>query len=663
MELDRNILEQAATQARGLAIDAIAACKSGHLGLPLGAADMGAVLFGKQLRFNPADPRWINRDRFVLSAGHGSMFLYAWLHLSGYEVSIDDLKAFRKLHSITPGHPEYRETPGVECTTGPLGQGVANAVGMAMASKAAASRYNRAEQVLIDHKVVVLAGDGCLQEGVALEAIALAGHLGLDNLILIYDSNDVTLDAMADATQSGDVLQRFASFGWEVQRVDGHDLCAFDQAMDRAKANVAGKPQFIEAKTLIGKGISQVQGSPAGHGEGGAKFALEARAALGLPEARFFVSAEVREYFAKRAKVSQEGYARWQSTFQSWKQRHPDLAFELESALAGRLPDESSLMGMIAPAPVGKEDATRGWAGVALNALAAQLPQLLSGSADLHGSTKNYLKGLGNFSMAHPEGRNLLFGIREHAMGAVLNGYAYYGLHVVSGATFLTFADYMRGSIRIASLAKLPVGYLFTHDSIGVGEDGPTHQPVELTAALRCIPGLDVIRPADAEECAAAVAAMVARREGPTALILSRQNVPDLGNIPASKRREGTLKGAYVALVESAALECVILSNGSELSLALEAAQRLGPGVRVVSMPCSERFERQDATYQESVLPAACRRRFAVDAGVANPWYRYVGLDGKVLAVSRFGMSAPAPEIYQSLGITVDALVSLIQSS
>jgi transketolase len=658
MELDRLTLESAANQARGLAIDAIAACKSGHLGLPLGSAEMGAVLFGKVLKYHPKDPKWLNRDRFILSAGHGSMFLYSWLHLAGYDLPIEEIKNFRQLHSQTPGHPEFGETAGVESTTGPLGQGVGNAVGMAVAAKMAAEQFNTQEHSIFDHKIVVLAGDGCLQEGVALESIAFAGHHKLDNLILIYDSNDVTLDAMADATQSHDVLKSFEANGWETQRIDGHDMEAFLAAYETAKSSSSGKPQLIEAKTTIGKGINEVAGSAAGHGEGGVKYADSARKSLGLPEELFYVSDEVRAYFEKHTEALQREYAQWQQTFSDWKSSNAELATLLDQSLSKSFGSQEALLDAIPEFEAGSSVATRGSGCVVLNKLAAKIPTIISGSADLHGSTKNYLNDVGDFGPEHRKGRNLRFGIREHGMGAMLNGFAYYGLHKASGATFLTFADYMRGSIRLAALAGLDVNYIFTHDSIGVGEDGPTHQPVELTASLHCTPNLDVIRPADAEETAGAFVAALQRTNGPTALVLTRQNVPILDSISVGERRKGAIAGAYVAKKESSELETILIANGSELALALDAAEQLGSGTRVVSMPSSERFERQDADYQESVLPNACRKRIAIDAGVPNSWYKYTGIDGAVVAVNRFGMSAPGKTIFSELGITSEALVA-----
>ena len=655
-DLNEDILRQAATQARGLAIDAIHACSSGHLGLPLGAAEIGAALFGHDLCVDPADPDWLNRDRFVLSAGHGSMFLYSWLHLSGHDLSLDDVRAFRQLHSKTPGHPEFGETPGVECTSGPLGQGVGNAVGMAIASRLAAAKFNTTEHSIFDHHVVCLAGDGCLQEGIASEAASLAGHLGLDNLILIYDSNDVTLDAMAEATQSESVMDRFAAYGFDVERIeDGHDLDAIATALGRARSNDNGKPKFIEAKTLIGKGIPEVAGTPAGHGEGGAKFAAEARAALGLPEETFYVSDEVRSFFSARKAELAEKRAAWNQRFEAWQAANPEQATLLASGLAREVPPD--LMDRVQVFPGDAKLATRAAGAQIINDLAAALPLLVSGSADLHGSTKNYLKEQGDFSRENHSGRNLLFGIREHAMGAIVNGFGYYGIFRASGATFAVFADYMRPSVRLAALAGLPVFHVWTHDSVAVGEDGPTHQPVEITSALRLIPNLDVIRPADPEETAAAFVAAIQRVDGPTGLILTRQGVPNLSEISVDERRTGVLRGGYVARREKGELELIILASGSELSVALSAADELGDTVRVVSMPCMERFERQDDEYKREVLPRKCRNRMAVEAGVSDLWSKYVGLDGVIVGIDRFGLSAPGGTVMAELGISVENVV------
>ncbi len=660
MPLQTHILALAANQARGLAIDAVHKCSSGHLGLPLGAAEIGAVLFGSALSYNPDAPRWINRDRFVLSAGHGSMFIYSWLHLSGYDLSLDEVKNFRALHSKTPGHPEFHETPGVECTTGPLGQGVANATGLALSLQAAAARFNTAEHTLFDSHVIALAGDGCLQEGVALEAIAFAAHQKLDNLILIYDSNDVTLDAMANKSQSGDDIKRFKALGWDVQQIDGHDLVAVAKAVAKAK-KATGKPQLIIAKTIIAKGIPEVAGSSKGHGEGGAKFSEAARAGLGLPaDQHFFVSDDVRAYFAGHKKKLVRAYKKWGKTYEAWKAANPDKAALLSSRndapVAAKLLEKTPLF------PADAKLATRAAGQQVLQAVAAELPLLIGGSADLYGSTLNYIASDKDFDETNRAGRNIRFGIREHAMAAIANGVAYDGIFRPSVATFLVFADYSRPAMRLAALAKLPVIYIYTHDSVGVGEDGPTHQPVETVSGLRVIPGFDVIRPGDPEETAGAYAAALERVDGPTLLALSRQAIPLLNDIPAATRREGVAKGAYIAVMETAELTHILLASGSELQYAVNASKILGAGVRVVSVPCFERFNRQPAEYRESVLPKSVRKRVAIEAGVTSLWYQYVGLDGKVVGIDRFGMSAPGATVFKELGITTEAVVKAAQS-
>ena len=659
MILDTLNLELAARDARGLAMDAIAKCKSGHLGLPLGAADIGAVLYGSALTHNPDEPRWLNRDRFILSAGHGSMFLYSWLHLSGYAVSIDDLKAFRALHSITPGHPEFHETPGVEATTGPLGQGVSNAVGYAISAKMCEARFNTPTHKIFNHHIVVLAGDGCIQEGVAQEASALAAHLGLDNLIMIYDSNNVTLDAMGPVSQSEDTAARYAAYGWEVHQIDGHDLHEIATVMAKAKASTTGKPQFIIAKTVIGKGIPEVSGTNKAHGEAGVKFVVESRKALGLPEETFFVSPEVRNYFNAHKQALKAGYAEWNKTYQAWRSVNAELARELDDTIAGKVPDLLKAIPAFDPA---SNIATRKAGSDVLQSIASAMPLMVSGSADLHGSTLNYIKDGGDFNRTNRSGRNLHFGIREHAMCGIMNGIAYDGIFRASGATFLVFSDYGRPSIRVAALSHLPTVYIFTHDSVGVGEDGPTHEPVETVAALRAIPGLDVIRPGDPEETAGAFAAAFEKTTGPTMLVLSRQNLPTLNEITVETRRDGVLKGGYIAKKETAALNLILLAAGSELQHAMKAAADLGPGTRVVSLPCFERFESQSAEYKESVLPKSCRKRVSIEAGISDPWFRYVGMDGKTVSIDRFGLSAPGNIVMDQLGITAANLVEVAKS-
>ncbi len=663
MKLQTDILSQASTQARGLAIDAVHKAGIGHLGLPLGCAEMGAVLYGHALAHNPDEPRWLNRDRFVLSAGHGSMFLYAWLHMSGYNLSIEDIKSFRQLHSKTPGHPEFHETPGVEATTGPLGQGVGNAVGMAISGKMAAARFNTPEHTIFDQHIVCLAGDGCMQEGVAMEAVAFAGHQGLDNLILIYDSNYVTLDAMADKTQSENAAQRFKAIEWDVQTVqDGHDMAAFLKAFNKAKRATSGKPQLIIVHTVIARGIPEVQGTAKGHGEGGAKFADSARAGMGLPaDKHFYVSDEVYAYFAAHKKRLKRAYGKWRKTYEAWRTANPDKAALLDSSAAH--PTAAHLVEKVPVFPTdAKHSGTRASAREVLQPIAAELPLLISGSADLHGSTYNYINADKDFDKTNRAGRNIRFGIREHAMAAMCNGVAYDGIFRPSCATFLVFADYSRPSMRLAALAKLPVVYIYTHDSVGVGEDGPTHQPVETVSALRLIPNFDVIRPADLEETAGAFAAAMERTDGPTLLALTRQAVPNLNDIPASIRRAGVLKGGYVAVQETAPLNHLLLASGSELQWAIAAANTLGAGTRVVSMPSFRRFDHQPQEYRDSILPPSCRKRVAVEAGVTDLWRKYVGLEGKVVGIDRFGLSAPAPAVFKELGITAEAVVAAASS-
>ncbi|MFO0659043.1 MAG: transketolase [Polyangiaceae bacterium] len=635
-------LAAASTIARGLAMDAVHTSASGHLGLPLGAAEIGAVLFGDLLSVDPADPTWLNRDRFVLSAGHGSMFLYAWLHLSGYAISLDEVKRFRQWGAITPGHPEFHETPGVEATTGPLGQGVGNAVGHALSAKMAAARFNTAEHAIFDHYIWALAGDGCLQEGIAAEAASFAGHFKLDNLVLIYDSNDVTLDAMANKSQSEDTAKRFEAYGWEVLHIEkGNDLEEIHAVLSKARASTSGKPKFVVARTLIGKGIPEVAGTAKAHGEGGAKFIDAARKALGLPAEHFFVSDEVKSYFAAHKAALGEKHAAWKKTYDAWRAANPALAAELDNATKKAIP--ADLSAKIPAFAADSKLATRKAGEAALQAVAAEVPSLIGGSADLYGSTFNYIASSTDWDPEHRAGRNIRFGIREHAMGAILNGVAYHGIFRPSGSTFLVFADYLRPSIRIAALAHLPVIYIFTHDSIGVGEDGPTHQPVETVMGLRVIPNLDVQRPADPEETAGSWAAATLRTDGPTVLALSRQALPMLNQVDAATRREGAARGAYVLIKETAPLQLILLASGSEVQHMVAAAAELGPGVRVVSVPSFFRFDRQDAAYRESVLPASCTKRISLEAGVTLGWDRYTLNHDNCLGIDRFGASAPGP--------------------
>ncbi len=518
----------------------------------------------------------------------------------------------------------------------------------------AATRFNTDTHKIFDNHIVALAGDGCMQEGVAMEAIAFAGHQKLDNLILIYDSNDVTLDALANVTQSEDAAKRFEAIEWEVQTIPGNDMEAFLSAFEKAKANT-GKPQLIIARTLIGKGIPEVAGTAKAHGEGGAKYVDAARKALGLPDEHFYVSPETREYFAGHAKKLAAEYDKWAALFAEWQTANPDLSKQLEAALALEVP--ADLLKRIPEFPADAKLATRKAGSEALQPIAKAVPAFISGSADLHGSTLNYIKDGGDFNPATRAGRNVHYGIREHGMCGILNGIAYDGIFRPSGATFLVFADYCRPSIRLASLSHLPVIYIFTHDSIGVGEDGPTHEPVETVSGLRVIPHLDVIRPADPEETAGAFAAALLRTDNPTLLALTRQAVPMLNEISVADRREGVFKGGYIAIREKGPLQLILLGAGSELQHAIAAAKELGDGVRVVSVPSFHRFDEQPQAYRDEVLPLSCEKRVAIEAGVPDLWWKYVGLKGAVIGLKRFGMSAPGGEVMKALGITAKSVV------
>lgn len=601
----------------------------------------------------------MNRDRFILSAGHGSMFLYSWLNLAGFDLSIDELKRFRQHHSMTPGHPEFpnseHNTPGIECTTGPLGAGVSNAVGFAVSEKMAAARYNTEEHKIFDHHIFALAGDGCFQEGVSAESATFAAHEKLDNLIILYDSNEVTLDKMAEYTQSEDIIKRYEAYGFETYEIDGHDLAVVEATIAAAKASDNGKPKFIKCNTIIGKGMEETEGTNAAHGEAGVPYVDKARANLGLPEEKWYVSEATRDFFKGVQEKNKKVYDEWQSTYAAWKAANADKAKELEDAIADNVPSAEDMIKSI-PEMGGAAEATRVSGYKVIQEIAKAVPNYISGSADLHGSTRNYINDGGNFGAGFDKsytGKNLYFGIREHSMGCILNGIAYHGIFKASGSTFLVFVDYLRPTIRVASLAELSrVSYILTHDSIGVGEDGPTHQPVETVSGLRVIPNLDVFRPSDAEETVAAYVSSVTRKEGPTALILSRQNLAQNMDMSAMERREGALKGAYVAKKETGDLDLIILATGSEVQHALAAAKDM-PGARVVSMPCMELYERQSDDYKETVLPSTCTKRIAMEAGVSGLWYKYAS---KVVGVDRFGFSAPGDIVMKELGMSAENL-------
>jgi transketolase len=618
------------------------------------------------MTYNPKDPTWINRDRFILSAGHGSMFVYSWLHLAGFDLPLDELKRFRQHHSMTPGHPEFpsseHNTPGIECTSGPLGQGVSNAVGFAASEKMAEAIYNTDEHKIFNHHIFALAGDGCFQEGVSAEAAAFAAHEKLDNLIVLYDANEVTLDKMAEYTQSEDIVKRYQAYGWETFDIDGHDMQVVEETIAKAKASDNGKPKFIKCNTIIGKGMEETEGTNAAHGEAGVPYVDKAKKNIGLPEGeKWFVSQGTRDLFAEIEKENKAKYDVWQETFKAWKSANPDLAKQLEDAVADKTMSAEEMFKAIPEMKSGAE-ATRVSQNKVIQEIAKIVPYYVSGSADLHGSCRNYINNGGNFGAGLDKtysGKNLYFGIREHAMGSIMNGFAFHGLFKISGSTFLVFVDYVRPTIRVASLSELNrVSYILTHDSIGVGEDGPTHQPVETVSGLRVIPNLDVFRPADAEETVASMVHSVTRKEGPVALIFSRQNIAQNDAVDYMARREGALKGAYIAKKEEGDLDMIIIATGSEVPHALEAAKKF-KGARVVSMPCMELFDRQSDDYKESVLPSSCTKRIAMEAGVSGLWYKYAS---KVVGVDKFGMSAPGDIVMKEYGMTAENLIKEIES-
>jgi transketolase len=656
----RDIDELAVATIRALAIDGVEKANSGHPGMPLGAAPMAHVLWTRYLRFDPSDPAWPDRDRFVLSAGHGSMLLYALLHLSGFGLTIEELEHFRQWGSRTPGHPEHGLTPGVEATTGPLGAGLSNSVGMAIAEAFLAATFNRPGHTLVDHRSFGILGDGCLMEGVAAEAASLAGHLGLGKLIYLYDDNHITIEGSTDLAFTEDVGRRFEAYGWQVIAVDdGNDLEAIDGAIKTACAETA-RPSLIKVRTVIGYGSPHKAGKAECHGAPLGKDEVSlTKEALGWPTGvSFAVPERVREWYAAAAARGAAERARWQETFASYEREYPDLAAQWNAALAGQLPDgwKNKLPSFAA----GESVATRSASGKALNVLGAMIPTLMGGSADLAPSNNSYLAGMGDFQACSPGGRNLHFGVREHAMGGALNGLALHGGIFPYGATFFVFSDYMRPAIRLAALSHLPVTYVFTHDSIALGEDGPTHQPIEHLASLRAMPGLVVIRPSDANETAIAWRAALERREGPTALVLTRQNLPVLDR-KVLGHAEGLLKGAYILKDPPCGIPRVILiGTGSEVHMALEAAQKLaghGVGARVVAMPSWELFRAQSAAYREKVLPARIKARVSVEAGSTLGWERFVGDEGIMVGIDRFGASAPAEVLYHKFGLTVDKVV------
>ncbi|GLV59387.1 transketolase [Dictyobacter sp. S3.2.2.5] len=656
---DNQALEQLCINTiRTLAMDGVQKANSGHPGTPMALAPLAYLLYTRHMRHNPKNPHWVNRDRFVLSAGHASMLQYSLLYLTGYDLSLDELKNFRQWGSKTPGHPEYGHTAGIETTTGPLGQGIGNAVGMAIAERFQASRFNRPGHEVIDHYIYGIAGDGDMQEGISSEAASLAGTLKLGRLIFFYDDNNITIEGDTSIAFTENVGARFESYGWHVQRVaDINDLQALNQSIEVAKAE-SDRPSLIVVKSKIGYGSPHKQGSHDAHGAPlGAEEVLLTKRNLGWPsEEPFFVPEESLNYFRQAVERGAEYEQAWQKEYDAYRAEFPELAAEWERELSGKLAEGWDKD--IPDFPAGEAVATRVAGGKTLNAIAPNLPNLIGGSADLAPSNNTNMKGLGDFS-ASESGRNMHFGIREHAMGSILNGMSLYGGLIPFGATFLIFSDYMRPPIRLASLMGLKTIYVFTHDSIGVGEDGPTHEPVEQLAALRSIPGVTVIRPGDANETAEAWRVAITHH-GPVALALTRQNLPtlDRSEYPAASN---LAKGAYVLVDSEGTPDLILMASGSEVSLALDAAKQLrqdGVAVRVISMPSWELFEEQSAEYKAAVLPGNVRTRIAIEAGRTQGWERYVGLDGDIIALDHFGASAPAKILFKEFGFSVENVVA-----
>ncbi|HHT27684.1 MAG TPA: transketolase [Firmicutes bacterium] len=645
------MLEKIADVVRGLVADSVQKAKSGHPGMPLGAAEIGAVLYSEVLAHDPTAPDWPNRDRFVLSAGHGSMLLYSFLHLTGYDMPMSELQQFRQLGSRAAGHPEYGMAPGIETTTGPLGQGIANAVGMALAEAMQASRFNKPGYDIVNHYTYTLVGDGDLMEGVASEAASLAGHLGLGKLIAIYDANSISIEGSTDLAFTEDVAGRFSAYGWHVQQIDGHDCEQIATAIAAAQAE-EGRPSLIIARTSIGK-KSLKENSNKSHGEPlGEKEVAALKKALGFPDTEFYVPAEVYEFYAQKRKTWAAKRAAWEEMFERWSKEYPELRETWDLGQNGVLPDQ--LAGTLSATDSAAPMATRDASGMALQQLARLVPYLVGGSADLAPSTKTYLEGAGSVQKGNYSGRNLHFGVREHAMGSILNGMSLYGGLRVFGSTFLVFVDYMRPALRMAAMMKQPVIYVFTHDSIYVGEDGPTHQPIEQLESIRIIPGMVVIRPADAEETRMAWAVAMERKDGPTALILTRQKLP----VITTGKAAGVAKGAYVLRECSGSPALTLIATGSEVALAMAAAETLaqeGKQIRIVSMPSRELFCMQDESYKASVLLES-GRRLIIEAGVTSGWSMFTRPGDKVYGINRFGESGPAEEVAKHLNLTSEAV-------
>ncbi len=645
-----------ANAIRALSMDAVQAANSGHPGAPMGMADIAEVLWRDYLRHNPANPAWFNRDRFVLSNGHGSMLLYALLHLSGYDLPMDEIKRFRQLGSATPGHPEYHDTPGVETTTGPLGQGLANAVGMALAERNLAAEFNRDSFDIVDHYTYVCVGDGCLMEGISHEACSLAGTLGLGKLVVFYDDNQISIDGEVEGWFTDDTPARFAAYGWQViNDVDGHDAAAISAAIEQARLDDS-RPSLICCRTIIGFGAPNKQGTAASHGAAlGEEEVAITRAALEWPYPPFEIPAPIACAWDATA-AGAEAEAQWQHKLVRYRAAHADLAREFDRRMCGELPggwDETAATCLAEMQSEGTKQASRKASQAVLEKIGPALPELIGGSADLSGSNNTFWSG--SIAVTHDTnaGNYVNYGVREFAMSAIMNGLALHGGYIPYGGTFLVFSDYARNAIRMSALMGVRVIYIYTHDSIGLGEDGPTHQPIEHAASLRLIPRLSLWRPCDGAETAAAWCAAVNRRDGPTCLLLTRQN------LVLQQRSEAQVdliaRGAYTLLEPEEGPEAVIIATGSEVELALAAANALnslGARLRVVSMPSADVYEQQSADYKEAVLPAAIRRRIAIEAGSRDGWFKYVGLDGCVIGLDDFGASAPAADLYEHFELT-----------
>ncbi|MEN6364299.1 MAG: transketolase [Rectinema sp.] len=653
--MNETVLQKIATSVRSLSMDAIQEANSGHPGLPLGAAELGAFLYGEGMKYDPADPSWIDRDRFVLSAGHGSMFLYSMLHLAGFGLTLDDIRRFRKIGSPCAGHPEFGAFPGIETTTGPLGQGLATAVGMAMAETMLAAKFNTAAHRIFHHYTWVLVGDGCLQEGITAEASSFAGHMKLDKLIVFYDSNNITIDGCTDITFTEDVGARYEAYGWKVLKGDMYDVAGISRLVDEAKAD-REKPKLIILKSMIGKGAPTKQGTHGVHGSPlGEEEIAKAKAALGIPAGqKFWVAPEAYAYFKSHASELGNRHAAWERNFEAWKKEEPELAAQLAVWYSGKNSSEVAL-------PVfgaGEQIATRTASGKVMQALAAAWPNFVGGSADLTVPNVTALAGVADYSPSNRAGHYIRFGIREHGMAAIGNGLALHGGFRPFVATFLSFVDYLRPALRLSAIMKQPLVYVLTHDSIYVGEDGPTHEPIEQLASIRAIPNVLVLRPADAEETAEAWLAAMKRTDGPTVLVLGRNNVPVLKKDDPEWRAH-MARGAYTVRETSAEPDVVVVATGSEVSLAVEAAEKVpGKSVRVVSMPNRGGFYSQPEKVRKALLPEAARIVVA-EAGVAQGWER-IAASEDIFSIERFGESGPGAEVAKHLGFTAEKLAELI---